>query len=80
MTREVRIKILESKDLSIFIIGTYGGMIRGYELNSEFYWKKNKKKFIKQLENRVKDENKIKEILSKIKSEERRHKRRTRIF
>jgi hypothetical protein len=38
----VKIPILEEESLSINVIGTHNGKVRGYELNSVFYKKGNR--------------------------------------
>ena len=69
----VKIPILEEESLSINVIGTHNGKIRGYELNSVFYKKGNKDNFFSELKQKV-DSKKFKEIKLKIINSEQRHK------
>ena len=72
----VKIPILEEESLSINLIGTHNGKVRGYELNSIFYKKGNKDNFFSELIKKV-DSKKFKEIKSMISNNERKHKNRS---
>jgi hypothetical protein len=72
----VKIPILEEESLSINVIGTHNGRIRGYELNSIFYKKGDKDNFFSELIKKV-DSKKFKEIKLQISKSERRHKNRS---
>lgn len=73
--RQVRIPILEEEKLSIYLIGTHNGNIRGYEINSTFFWKKDKENFISQLKKEL-NKNRYEEIILKIEENEIRQKKR----
>lgn len=72
----VKIPILKEESLSISVIGTHNGKIRGYELNSIFYKKGDKDNFFSELIKKV-DSKKFKEIKLKISNNEQRHKNRS---
>jgi hypothetical protein len=72
----VKIPILEEESLSISVIRTYNGKVRGYELNSVFYKKGDKDNFLSEVRNKV-DSKKFKEIKLEINNNERRLKNRT---
>ena len=72
----IKIPILEEESLSINVIGTHNGKVRGYELNSVFYKKGDKDNFFSELIKKV-DSKKFKEIKLKISNNEQRHKNRS---